>query len=129
MPQVTWLARAEADLRAIVSNPAVRDQLRCNAEEILHDIPPRTCPADEGADDGIMWHRGITHEQERQIEAGWLAEQADDGAQACDYFLIYRSLNPAGFEVLAVRSTGQIASWEQMYRVVGYAAYRASRSA
>lgn len=35
--------------------------LRRNAEEILHYIPPRVYPADEGAFDGIMWHRAIDH--------------------------------------------------------------------
>jgi len=129
MPQVTWSARAEADLRVVVTNPAVRDQLRDNAAKILQDAPPRVYPADEYTDDEIMWHRGITNGQERQIEAGWLPEEADDGAQAWDYFLIYRSLNPAGFEVLAVRSTGQIAGWEQMYRVVGHSVYPVSCSA
>ena len=111
MGRVSWLDQAESDLDSIA--PAVKDQLRRNAEEILHDIAPRIFPTDEGAAGGIMWHRCITHEQDREIEAGRLPEQAD-GPQ--NYFLIYRKRNPApGFEVLAVRSIGQIASmWVQM---------------
>jgi hypothetical protein len=36
-----------------------------------------------------MWHRGVTHEQEREAEWHW-EEDDDDGAQAWDYFLIYQ---------------------------------------
>ena len=39
-----------------------------------------------------------------------------------DYFLVYRPLDSATFEVLAVRSNRQIASREQMYGIFGYAA-------
>ena len=42
MGRVWWSAQAEADLESI--DPAVRDQLRRNAEMILHDILPRTTP-------------------------------------------------------------------------------------
>jgi hypothetical protein len=100
MLEVSWSWDAERDLESSVSDPAVRDQLRRNAEKILHNIPPRTFPDDEGAGDGgIMWHRGVSHE---------LPEQPG-GPQ--NYFLFYRRRNPApGFEVRGVRSTHQIAS-------------------
>ena len=62
-----------------------------------------------------MWHRGITHEQEHQIENGWLWEDDDNGVQVWDYFLFYRPLDPERFEVLAVRSTHQVACmWAHM---------------
>jgi|SRR5271166_3292087 len=111
MGEVWWSDQAESDLESI--DLAVRDEIRRNAEKILHQNPPCPYPADEDADDaGVMWRCCTNHEQERQIEAGWLPEEADDGAQAWDYFLIYRSLNPGpGFEVLAVRSIQQIANW------------------
>jgi len=120
MSRVTWLAQAEAELEALVPDPAVRDQLRRNAEATLHHVA--TCTPHEGAEDGIMWHRGITHEQERQIEAGSLPEADDDGTRCWDYFLFYRPLDSAGFEVVGVRSNSQIASWELMYGIFGYIA-------
>lgn len=106
---VSWSDEAEADLENI--NPIVRDQLRRNAEVTLPDI--RACTGKERTSYGeIMWHRGVTHEQEREAEGRW--EGDDDGAQACDYYLIYRRRNSAEFEVLRVRSTRQIASsWLQ----------------
>ena len=76
-----------------------------------------TCTPDEGAEDGIMWHRGITHEQERQIEAGSLLDADDDGTRCWDYFVLYRPLDPAGYEVVGVRSNSQIASWDLMYGI------------
>jgi hypothetical protein len=106
MGRVSWSTQAEADLDSV--DPAVADQLRRNAEQILHDIPPNTAhSADEGACAGIMWHRGIGH--------GWSAEE-DNEPQ--NYFFLYRKWNPAlGFEILAVRSIHQIASmWVQMTR-------------
>ena len=72
--------------------------------------------------------RGITHEQERQIEAGWLKDD-DDRTQPWDYFLLYRPLTPASFEVLAIRSTRQIAGWELMYGIFGCPASPIARSA
>jgi hypothetical protein len=108
MGRVSWSGQAEADLDSI--DPVVRDQLRRNAEEILHLIPPCTHPADEGADSGIMWHRGDGH--------GRFTDRSN-GPQ--DYFLLYRSCDPAPgsedpeFEVLAVRSIHQVARmWVQM---------------
>jgi hypothetical protein len=105
MGRASWSDQAEADLQSIDS--AVRDQLRRNAEE-LQDIPPNTAdPADEGANGGIMWRRGIGD--------GRSTEQ-DNGPQ--NYFLLYRKQNPApGFEILAVCSIHQMASmWAQMTR-------------
>jgi hypothetical protein len=101
---VLWSGEAEADLENI--NPTVKDRLRRNAEEILPDI--RACTGKDGVgNDEIMWHRAITHDQ----EAGWFWEEEDDGTQAWDYFLFYRRRSPTEFEVLAVRSTRQMASW------------------
>ena len=108
MGRVSWSDQAEDDLNSI--DPAVRDQLRRNAEEILHLIPPCTDPADEGAYSGIMWHRGDGHGR---------FTRRPNGPQ--DYFLIYRRCDPAPgsedpeFEVLAVCSIHQVACmWVQM---------------
>ena len=120
MPRVTWTAQAEAELEALVSDPAVREQLKQHAEATLHHVA--TCTPHEGAEDGIMWHRGITHEQERQIEAGSLLEADDDGTRCWNYFLFYRPLDSARFEVVGVRSNNQIASRELIYGIFGYTA-------
>ena len=113
MVRVRWSDEAEADLETI--NPvAVRDQLRNNAGEILHPISRWADPADEGAEDGIMWHRGDGH--------GRFTRQPE-GPQ--DYFLIYKRYDPdpgsedpeedLEFEVLAVCSIRQVASmWLRM---------------
>jgi hypothetical protein len=114
MGRVSWSDEAAADLDSI--DPAVRDQLRRNAEKILHLIPPGTDPADEGACSGIMWHRGDGH--------GRFTMQPE-GPQ--DYFLVYKRREPASgsedpeedpdFEVLAVCSIRQVACmWVQMTR-------------
>jgi hypothetical protein len=115
MARVTWTARAVADLESVVTEPAVRHQLRVNAENILHDIPPVYYPADEGFAHGIMWHRGTSDEYED------FSEQ-EDGPQ--NYFLLYRKQEwDSGFEVLAVRSIHQIASaWQQMNKDTAEAA-------
>ena len=109
MGRVSWSVRAESDLQSI--NPgAVRDQLRHNAEEILHYIPPRTAyPADEGADGRIMWHRGVAHGR-------CTGQEEDNGPQ--NYFLFYRRrVTAPGFEILAVRSIHEVASmYAQMTR-------------
>ena len=73
MGKVSWSEQAESDLESLVANPAVRAQIKHIAEEILHDIPPRTC-ADDGSAHGIMWHRCITWEQKRQLEEAELEE-------------------------------------------------------
>ena len=109
--RVSWSDQAEAELEALVPDPAVREQLKRNAEATLHHVVTYT--PHEGAEDGIMWHRGITHEQERQIETGSLPED-DDGTQCWDYFLFYRPLDSAGFEVIGLRSTHQIAALEEI---------------
>jgi hypothetical protein len=105
MPRVSWSVQASSDLENI--EPGTRDQIRRSVEEFLHDIPPLTRPADEGAAGGIMWHRCIAHEHD--------PEHAE-GPQ--NYFIFYRKRNPAlGFEVLAIRSIQQIADlWEHMRR-------------
>ena len=102
MPKVSW-DKVRADLQRI--DPAVAGQLRSNAEKILHHIPPRDYPADEGTDDGIMWHRGADHES---------PNERADGPQ--NYFLLYTNQDPGpGFEILAVRSIHQVGSkWVQM---------------
>jgi hypothetical protein len=111
MSGVWWSDEALAELELVVEDPAVREQLKRNAEETLHDIPPGANSADEGAEGEIMWRRAITHEQERQIKAGTLLEPEDDPYQAWNYILFYRKREPDhGFEVLAVRSVHQIAS-------------------
>jgi hypothetical protein len=114
MARVSWSEEAERDLEVFVATAAVRDQLRRNAQEVLHDIayaPRPSCAreADAGAVGEIMWHRGVPHGHER------LPEQSD-GPQ--NYFLIYRRQNSAQeFEVLGVRSIHQVARyWEQMSR-------------
>jgi hypothetical protein len=102
MPSVSWSDQAESNLENLVL--AVADQLRGNAEEILHEIPPLVWPADEGAAGGIMWHRGAAHER--------FPEQANDPQ---NYFLFYRPLDPGEFQVLAVGSIHHLASkWVQM---------------
>jgi hypothetical protein len=104
MVRVRWSEEAEADLAAI--KPAVREQLRNNAEEILHLISPgRADPADEGVDGEVMWHRADGH--------GRFAGEPEE------YFLLYAKCDPPSFEnpeenleleILAVRSIYQLAS-------------------
>ena len=101
--EVLWSAQAESDLEDIA--PVIRQQLRRNAGVTLPDTQP--C-AWAGSAHGIMWHRGINHEQEHRVEE--LEEEDADGIQPRDYYLFYRKLDPNGFEVLAVRSIHQIAN-------------------
>jgi plasmid stabilization system protein ParE len=120
MPQsgsltVSWTPAAESDLQLVIDDPAVRDQLKRNAEVTLHDI--EACGGrdrrSEGREGDIMWHRGWDHEQERRPT--WYAERADDGPW--NYVLFYRrAAGPAEFQVLAVRSRLQIADriWEKL---------------
>ncbi len=135
MGEVSWSEQAESDLERLVANPVVRAQIKHIAEEILHDIPPRTCP-DDGSAHGIMWHRCITWEQKRQLEEAELEEEQPQLEEAeleeeqphekqlkdttdgpWNYFLMYTKGNSAKFEVLGVRSTHQMASmWVQMDR-------------
>ena len=112
---VWWTPEAESDLQLVVDDPAVRDQLKRNAEVTLHEIEASAGGdrRSEGCEGEVMWHRGWDHEQERR--ESWYPEQADDGPW--NYVLFYRSAaGPAEFVVLAVRSRLQIADriWEQM---------------
>ena len=105
--RVWWTPEAESDLRLVVEDPAVRDQLKRNAERTLHEIDA-SVGGDrraEGVEGEVMWHRGWDHEQERR--ESWYPEQADDGPW--NYVLFYQSaVVPARFVVLAVRSRIQI---------------------
>ena len=115
VPRVSWTPEAESDLQWVVGDPAVRDQLKRNAEVTLHEIEasPGGDRRSEGFEGKVMWHRGWDHEQERR--ESWYPELADDGPW--NYVLFYRSaVVPARFVVLAVRSRLQIGEriWEQM---------------
>ena len=115
VPRVSWTPAAEFDLQLVVDDPAVRDQLKRNAEVTLHEIGDSDGGdrRSEGRQGDIMWHRGWDHEQERR--ESWYPERADDGPW--NYVLFYRrAAGPAEFEVLAVRSRLQIADriWERM---------------
>jgi hypothetical protein len=117
MIRAIWSRQGEAELEALVPDLAMRATLRKNVEAALHHVTART--AHEGAEGGIMWRRAITEEQRRTLEAGWLRDNDDDGARAWDYFVLYRPLPAAAFEVLAVRSTRQLAAWELRDGVLG----------
>jgi hypothetical protein len=113
--QVSWTPQADSDLQVVVSDPAIRDQIKRNAET-LHEVEalPGGDRRSEGFEGEVMWHRGWTHEQE--LRASWLPEQADDGPW--NYVVFYRrTVGPADFEVLAVRSRVQLADciWEQIH--------------
>lgn len=100
MPRLWW-DRAESDLSGV--SPTVVVQLKRNAEMILHHIPP-LIHLDEGISDGIMWHRAVT------VTYGGVEEQLPDGPQ--NYFLFYKGNGSAQeFEILAVRSVHEVASW------------------
>jgi hypothetical protein len=112
---VSWTPQADFDLQVAVCEPAIRDQIKHNAETTLHEIDAFSAGdrRDEGFEGEILWHRGWTHEQE--LRASWLPEQADDGPW--NYVLFYRrAVGLAEFEVLAVRGRIQIADciWEQV---------------
>jgi hypothetical protein len=112
MGRVLWSAEAEGDLQNIARD--VREQIKRNAEVTLPDI--RSCTGQIPL--GILWHRGITHEQEDELDG--LPEEDGDGIQPWDYYLFYQEQSPEEFEVLAVLSTYQIANmrghiaWELM---------------
>ena len=113
--RVSWTPRAESDLQVAVGDPAIRDQIRRNAETTLHEIEAFSDRdrRDEGFEGETLWHRGWTHEQE--LRKSWLPELADDGPW--NYVLFYkRAVGLAEFEILAVRSRLQIADciWEQV---------------
>jgi hypothetical protein len=114
-PRVWWTPEAESELRLVVDDPAVRAQLKRNAEVTLHEIEASDSGdrRSEGFEGEVMWHRGWDHEQERR--ESWYPEQADDGPW--NYVLFYRNaVVPAKFVVLAVRSRIPIADriWELM---------------
>jgi hypothetical protein len=116
--RVSWSDRARSDLMNVVKDPALIDQLRDNAEVTLHDVETAALGEgvqDEGVQDGTMWHRGFTHEQERQIKDGQLLDSESASPKVWDFFLFYRRPTWAWveFEVLGVRSIGQVASWFQ----------------
>src|SRR5438874_1774925 len=79
VPRVWWTPEADSDLQLVINDPAVRDQLKRNAEVTLHEI--ETSGGEdrraEGFEGEVMWHRGWTHAQE--LRASWHPEQADDG--------------------------------------------------
>jgi|HubBroStandDraft_1064217.scaffolds.fasta_scaffold167096_2 hypothetical protein len=115
VPRVAWTPEADSDLQLIVKDPAVREEVKRNAETTLHDIEAFSGQdrRSEGSEGEIMWHRAWNHKQERR--ASWLPEQADEGPW--NYVLFYRStVGPAEFEVLAVCSRIQIAEriWERL---------------
>ena len=114
MPRVSvsWSNKAEAKLDSIAL--AVADDLRRNAEEILHDIPPVVYEGDEGdLPRGRMWHRGAAHERLSEQDES-LTEQ-DDGPQ--NYVFRYRrqGANPE-FEILDILSNEEMARlYARMY--------------
>jgi hypothetical protein len=117
MPRVSWSEKARQELEGVVTSPAVRNQIMCNAELALHDpyVPDFPCAGsgDSGAYGEVMWHRATDHGDDHE----WLPEPVGDGPQ--NYFLFYRRSgdSAAEFEVLAVRSIQQVANfWEQLSR-------------
>jgi hypothetical protein len=106
MPRVSWSDEAIDDLLNVVRDPDLIDQLRDNAETTLHHV--RVTTADEGVKGPTMWHRGFTHDQESQINAGILPEGPPP--QPWDYFLFYQPQRQSGseFTIVSVVSTGQV---------------------
>ncbi len=109
MPRVCWSDEAMNDLLNVVKVPVLIDQLRDNAETTLHRVTNTS--SDEGVEGPTMWHRGFTHDQERQINEGTLAEGPPPNPW--DYFLIYqRPWRPGcDFRVFSVVSNKQVAAW------------------
>lgn len=112
---VWWLEEAGKDLETVVTDPAVRDLLKCTAKEVLHNIVAggrSRCVdlGDAGTAGAVMWHRGIPDEHEWP-EHEWQTEEAD-GPES--YFLFYRLRTEGpGFEVLSVRSVSQfVQGWK-----------------
>jgi hypothetical protein len=118
MVRVEWSKDADRELEELVSDSAVRQQIRQNAEETLHFV--RSPAEHEGAMGGIMWHRCTTHAQERRNQEEWGSESWEEDndtpkAQVSNYYLLYRPMNAGRFEVLGVRDVRQIASmWQRM---------------
>ena len=107
MPRVCWSDEAMDDLLNVVKDPVLIDQLRDNAQTTLHQVANTT--PDEGVEGPTMWHRGFTHDQERQIDAGTLPEGPPP--QVWDYFLFYqrRGWPSCEFTVMSVHSIKQVA--------------------
>jgi hypothetical protein len=117
---VSWSEQAIEDLETIVTDPAVRDQLRRSAERILHDIRPgprSLCVelGDAGTAADVMWHRGVSDDERLSEEADVLSEEAD-GPES--YFIFYQERRSGlGLEVLAIRSICQVARrWKRISR-------------
>jgi hypothetical protein len=113
--RVSWTPEAESALQLVIGDPAVREELKRNAEVTLHEIEASGGGdlRSEGREGELMWHRGWDHEQEHR--PSWYAERADDGPW--NYVLFYRrTAGPAEFQILAVRSRLQIADriWEKI---------------
>lgn len=115
-PRVIWSLQAKVDLELLVEDPAVRERLERNAEEILHEIEDRATgghtskelAAEEGRVGEIMWLRGWTPEQRSQADEG--PEEAEDGPW--NYVFFFReAAGLAEFEILAVRGHRQIGDW------------------
>jgi len=117
--EVRWLEEAEWALEAMVTDPAVRAQLRSTAGGILHNVMAEPRPrcvelGDAGNSGTVMWHRGLPDEHE-WLENEWQTEQAE-GPES--YFLFYLP-RPAGtgFEVVTVRSVSQmVQDWKPSRR-------------
>jgi hypothetical protein len=106
MVKLDWTDAARADLKNIVGDRRIMNELIRNASITLHVVT--VINTDEGVEEGVMWHRGFTHDQQRAIAEGRLSERA--GPQAWDYFLIYepRNFSRSQFSVLSVASNNQI---------------------
>lgn len=122
MPEVRWSRRAEATLATIV--PAVRDQLKRNAGDILHYIPPIVFPHDEGFAGTVMWHRGIAC---GMVSEELLAQEDDDGPW--NYFFFYTPGRPGPddpdpvryFQILDLRGISIAEVAEQWGKIKGEA--------
>jgi hypothetical protein len=108
VPRVCWSEEARVDLVNVVIDSDMIDQLIDNAETTLHQVTVAT--ADEGVKGPTMWHRGFTHDQESQINAGTLPEGPPP--QPWDYFFFYQHQGGSGceFTVVSVVSTSQMAA-------------------
>lgn len=116
LPRVDWSDQARVDLELLVEDLAIREQLKSDAEETLHEIEERSAgehatrkrAADEGRAGKTMWQRGGMQAQRSRPK--WEPAGTEDGPW--NYVLFYRQADgPAEFEVVAVRSCSQIADW------------------
>lgn len=122
VPRVSWTPAAESDLQLVVDDPAVRDQLKLNAEMTLHEIEASAGRdrGSEGFEGEVMWHRGIAC---GMLSEELLAQEDDDGPW--NYFFLYTPRRPGPenlapgsyFEILDLRriSIADVAEqWEKM---------------